>query len=483
MTVQDKNKENFINQATEKYKGVYDYSKVEYTNGHTPVEIKCRKHNYTFWQSPMSHLKGPGCKYCYNEMYRIPQDEFLKRAKAVHGDKYDYSKSIYTGANQKVTIICKKCGKEFQMTPSHHVRLKQNCPYCSKRKIDISNPPELPADADWKRKRFILRAKAKYGDAYAYDKVVWRGADWPVTITCLKHGDFNKTPHLFLRPGYNGCLKCSPTKKKSLENFISKAQAKYGALYDYSQVNLADKYATFYCRKHHRIFAQEPRSHLRYTGCKECVREKVGLTQEGFLAAANKKWGSLYDYSKTFFQSTNKPVVVTCPIHGNFSVDSYDHIRLDRMSVGGCPVCASSRGEQAVFNLLTKYKIGFDRQKKLPGYDYRFDFCIDSVSLLIEVDGEQHWREVPLWNTSLKERHARDVLKTEIANAYGYTVERINATRDIKKQLDKILKRHIKYVRDTLAFGSFLEYGRYYHIDPDAPTTVAKEYSLNRCLR
>jgi len=33
-------------------------------------------------------------------------EEFIKKAKKVHGDKYDYSKSVYTEYNNKITIIC-----------------------------------------------------------------------------------------------------------------------------------------------------------------------------------------------------------------------------------------------------------------------------------------------------------------------------------------------------------------------------------------
>ena len=42
----------------------YDYSEVEYVNAHTPVKIRCTKHNYIFPQSPSNHLAGKGCKYC-----------------------------------------------------------------------------------------------------------------------------------------------------------------------------------------------------------------------------------------------------------------------------------------------------------------------------------------------------------------------------------------------------------------------------------
>ena len=32
---------------------------------------------------------------------RLTIEEFINRAKNVHGDKYDYSKVIYNGANEK----------------------------------------------------------------------------------------------------------------------------------------------------------------------------------------------------------------------------------------------------------------------------------------------------------------------------------------------------------------------------------------------
>lgn len=41
---------------------------------------------------------------------RITQTEFIRRARAVHGDRYDYSLVEYKGLNNPVAIICKKHG-------------------------------------------------------------------------------------------------------------------------------------------------------------------------------------------------------------------------------------------------------------------------------------------------------------------------------------------------------------------------------------
>ena len=51
---------------------------------------------------------------------RVTTEEFIERAKKVHGDRYDYSNVIYVGANKKVDIICHEHGSYLQ-TPSKHL--------------------------------------------------------------------------------------------------------------------------------------------------------------------------------------------------------------------------------------------------------------------------------------------------------------------------------------------------------------------------
>ena len=59
---------------------------------------------------------------------KLTQEEFIKRAREVHGDKYDYSKVEYVNANSKVCIICSEHG-EFWQKPASHL-LGCGCPYC-----------------------------------------------------------------------------------------------------------------------------------------------------------------------------------------------------------------------------------------------------------------------------------------------------------------------------------------------------------------
>ena len=62
-------------------------------------------------------------------MKKSNTEEFIKKAKKVHGNKYDYSKVNYVGNKIEVTIICPEHG-EFEQTPKGHLR-GQGCPKCN----------------------------------------------------------------------------------------------------------------------------------------------------------------------------------------------------------------------------------------------------------------------------------------------------------------------------------------------------------------
>ena len=126
-------------QYIERFKSVhgdrYDYSKTVYKNQLTDLEIICKKHG-PFKQNPKSHYRGNGCRLCS----KITTEDFIKRAKSVHGELFDYSKSQYKSRKNKVIIICKKHG-EFLSAPENHIDGRTGCPNClvSKGELKISH--------------------------------------------------------------------------------------------------------------------------------------------------------------------------------------------------------------------------------------------------------------------------------------------------------------------------------------------------------
>ena len=116
----------FIAEAKKIHSDRYDYSKVEYINNSTKVCIICKEHG-EFWQTPHRHLAGDGCPICRVNR-KLTTEEFIVKAKNVHGDKYDYSKTKYINTRTKVEIICPKHG-EFWQTPHNHI-CGDGCPVC-----------------------------------------------------------------------------------------------------------------------------------------------------------------------------------------------------------------------------------------------------------------------------------------------------------------------------------------------------------------
>ena len=252
------------------------------------------------------------------------KEEFIAKAKLVHGDKYDYSKVEYVGALTKVCIICPKHG-EFCQEANSHLR-GQGCPKCKYEKQTCTTD------------EFIAKAKKIHGDKYDYSKVEYVNDRTKVCIICPKHGEFWQTPNSHLN-GY-GCSKCAyevKGKRRSFskEEFIKKTRKVHGDKYDYSKVNYVNNYTKvcIICHEHGE-FWQTPSAHLRGQGCPKCKSKKQTCTTDEFIAKAKKIHGDKYDYSKVNYLNRKTKVCIICPDHGEFWQTPNHHL-----SGCGCPKC------------------------------------------------------------------------------------------------------------------------------------------------
>ena len=124
--------EEFVENSKKIYGDKYDYSLVEYKNAYTKVDIICKEHNIVFSMRPSDHKKC-GCSLCslgYIKNNNITEDEFIEKAKLIHGDKYDYSKTKYKNSRSKVIITC-KIHDDFNQKAESHLR-GRGCPNCKK---------------------------------------------------------------------------------------------------------------------------------------------------------------------------------------------------------------------------------------------------------------------------------------------------------------------------------------------------------------
>lgn len=216
----------FVEKAQNIHGNKYDYSKVNYINSHTKVCIICPEHG-EFWMLPSNHYKQ-NCPVCAqlqrSNSRKIGTEAFIKQAKEVHGDYYDYSKVNYTKSRIPVTIICPEHG-EFQQTPYKHL----NGCGCFKCKSGNS------------KLQFIEKAKKLHGDKYDYSKVEYVNSVTDVEIICPIHGSFFQKPHVHLDDsrGYpKGCPECA--KKSHGEQVIQNCLNELHYEYEYQHVIYAD---------------------------------------------------------------------------------------------------------------------------------------------------------------------------------------------------------------------------------------------------
>ena len=176
-------KNEFIDRASKTHGDKYDYSNIEYHSTRSIINISCPIHG-DFEQVAYLHLRGSGCPQCGKKKPSITTDQFIERARSVHGDRYEYSNTVYTASNKKVKITCKKHG-DFEQLPNAHIK-GSGCPKCFFESKSSTT------------EQFIEKAKKIHGNKYDYSKVEYKHSKEYVTIACPIHGDFQHTPSAHL---------------------------------------------------------------------------------------------------------------------------------------------------------------------------------------------------------------------------------------------------------------------------------------------
>jgi hypothetical protein len=197
------------------------------------------------------------------ESSKLSQDEFINRAKKVHGDKYDYSDVEYVTGKTPVKINCPIHG-QFSQRPAGHLE-GQGCKICSFE--------QMAQDNSLSKDQFIERSKKVHGDKFDYSKVDYTKGSDKVTIICPIHGEFQQRAKDHM--GGLGCDKCSGRSRGDTESFIEKAKQLHGDKYDYSKVNYVNNRTKveIICKKH-GPFMQTPTNHLSNQGCPTCLESK-----------------------------------------------------------------------------------------------------------------------------------------------------------------------------------------------------------------
>ena len=190
---------------------------------------------------------------------------------------------------------------------------------------------------------FTRKAKVKHGDTYDYSKAIYNDAHNKLIIVCKGHGEFQQSPSNHVSRGA-GCPKCandlnSKRQCSSTNEFIAKAIQLHGDTFQYKKTDYAgNNINVIITCKMHGDFEQTPHSHLSGSGCRQCGlittanKRRKGYTD--FIEQSRQVHGDMNDYSKVEYNSTNKKVIISCKMHGDFEQTPGSHLQ-----GSGCPTC------------------------------------------------------------------------------------------------------------------------------------------------
>lgn len=282
------------------------------------------KKHGAFMQTPDKHLRGRGCRMCVRPNEGLTTDGFIKKCNEIHHGKYDYSKTIYEGYNKHVSIICPEHG-EFKIMACNHFK-GSGCQRCG-------------GSGRYTTEEFIAKHISIFGDRYDYTKTKLEKSGEKVCIICREHGEYYKTITQHFR---SGCPKCNvPNYRLDTNGFIEKAKSIHGDKFDYTKSVYKGIYykVCVTCKKHGDIFVT-PNQFLRGHGCKCCAVEESSKRQRNeasmdFERKARTIHGDKYNYSSVEYKTAHDKILIICPEHGEFKQTPNHHLMGN-----GCPKCS-----------------------------------------------------------------------------------------------------------------------------------------------
>lgn len=338
--------------------------------------------------------------------------ETIEKCKVKFNNFYNYDSVVEPKySKDKVCIICPVHG-EFWQSLDNHLH-GHGCPKC---KFD-----ESKKRLKYTKEEFVKKANKVHGNKYDYSKFVYNGSEKKSIIICPVHGEFLQTPYVHLNGC--GCKRCShklddEKKERRKDKMLQLCKdSKHGADVDFSKwvYNGFGEKSVFICPKHGE-FSVKVGKFIGGQGCPECSKEKMNnifrSNTEEFIEKATEKYGDRYSYDETVYEKSNKKVKIFCNDCGKSFFMTPNHF----LNGEECKCHSASKMEREIERLLSKNKIEYEREYVFEGLKNRkYDFFIPSKGIIIECQGEQHFRPVDFGG--------------------------LNDEKSLRKEFDSILKR------------------------------------------
>lgn len=262
--------EEFVAKHKQLFGEKYDYSRTNLEERkNNKICVICREHG-EFYKTITKHLNS-GCPKCNQFHRKLDTEGFIKKAKTIHGEKFDYSKSVYKDIHTKICVTCQTHGDIF-VIPNTFLH-GYGCRKCATE----AQAKQLKETA---ARKFESKARVVHGDKYDYNKVQYLSAKEKVCIVCPKHGEFWQTPNIHL--GGSQCPQCTHRSwAYTTDEVIKKSRDVHGDRYDYSKTVYVNRRTNVIigCPEHGEIEIN-PSYHMIGGVCPICVASKIETTME-----------------------------------------------------------------------------------------------------------------------------------------------------------------------------------------------------------
>lgn len=422
-------KEIFVDRSNKKHNNFYDYSRVNYINNSTKVEIGCPIHGW-FFQTPGAHIQGNGCSECarekINKSWKQSYEELVRRFNEKHNNKYTYPLFDYTNYRDKIKIICGEHGV-FEQRIGDHMAGK-GCRKCHSKSISL-NFEEV-----------VKRANEIHNFEYEYLEDGYVNTASNIKIKCKKHGIFEQSVHIHIYQE-SKCPKCQRSKlRNNIENVLKELNEKHNNKYEYPDFEYTGRHQKIkiICPIHGE-FEKNLARHKHGQGCSKCSNIQMSLTQEEALTKFEEVHNYRYDYSEVEYVNYLTKVKIKCLIHGEFWQTPQHHI-----SGSGCQSCAKNRVSETEKELFEYIKTLYE-DSTLNNYNIispkELDIFIPSLNKAIEFNGK-------FWHYSSEHfKPGKHALKSNLCRQKGIKLLHLredlwlNKKEHMKEVIIKFLER------------------------------------------
>ena len=424
------------------------------------------------------------CKICEKKSFLShPKAEFFSSSNNIS------PRQLFRSSNKKYIFDCPKCDHSFEASLINITFNDSFCPYCAHLRLCQNMNCQFCKD-----KSFASHPKAIYwsSENKISPRFAFKSSPKKYKFDCNKCKHAFETSLLYISQDNCFCPFCAHTKLCNGDNcdlcyqnsFASHEKAKYWSSENKISPRFAFKSSNkkykFDCNKCNHAF-EINLSCISQDNCfcpfcahtKLCNDDNCDSCYQKSFASYEKAiyWSSENKISpRNVFKSSTKKYKFDCPECNHI----YETL-LKSVSSGRWCSCQINKTESKLSNFLLSKKIKFKTQAK---FDWckrkvklRFDFYIEDINLIIELDGEQHFSQVSNWVNPIKTQN-NDMYKMKCANYNGISVIRImqndvweNRNNWDAKLLDCIKKYQIpvniyighKYNNPYLKIGSLYE--------------------------